>query len=674
MELTENNFTVLPTVVYELQSLERLYLDNNFRLERIGAKIIELKSLEELSCSENSSLVYPPYAVCNQGLSAIKTYFESFSSLQETTKTEMPMRVVGNVFAGKTALVKSLQLGKRCLTYRSKDSPLDEATKVFKVKHLDLLKSRVNLFDCGGDTIYNIGWSFSYIEKCIPLIVVNMHEFKTLSGRRGLREATRNVCCRWISHLYLPCPHLGAPILVLTHKDMLNSDEFQQLREELLAMVQSIRMDDITEMPISSTSSNMSDSMHLWNSDLPLFDSKDIFEFSNDLNETSNIESLRETLRIRCEAFQTEVPPTWDLVSAYIKEQTASDYIPLSVLQSQFPNDDLRTILRFMHNFGRLFWFEKDPKLSQYIFHQHTLITGIISVLFDESSAELWKKSVATFDTPTHNTKRMTSTRYKHIVEQFSTSGLLDESLLTEILAQKFKIPVEVALQLLASFSILYGPIANRNSSAYIIPYLSSTYMGGAWKRDGQLQLRMEIILTGMAPPFYFYHLITVAVLKKASDNFSSAQVNKNGATIHRGQTATHFIHDYNTGKMTLQVSTAVNFLGDSWKHLLNLATVIVEQLSTTWKACHVEVLMYCAHCLFLRDVNPAYEVNPFWFSNICQSGDPETSLAVKLSLLGLEPVLCKNSAPNKKMIVPSALVLPCKLFSPIYCIDYFYF
>ena len=61
--------------MYKLTELEELDLTFNEKLKKLDDKILQLSNLTKLNCSYCDSLVYPLYAVCKHGISAVRKYF-----------------------------------------------------------------------------------------------------------------------------------------------------------------------------------------------------------------------------------------------------------------------------------------------------------------------------------------------------------------------------------------------------------------------------------------------------------------------------------------------------------------------------------------------------------------------------------------------------------------------
>ena len=185
LNLKSNQFQRLPSAVYNLSALIELRVSFNKKLVRIDEQILKLTNLQLLSCYGCELLEYPPYAVCEQGLSAIQKYFTDLSTAEGKEVTEVPIVIVGQVMSGKTSIVRSIQTGSRQLTFRQSTSVLDETTKVFQIEELSLDRTQCRIIDFGGHEVYNFGYTLVLREQCVPMVVVNMKEFYTLSAEKG---------------------------------------------------------------------------------------------------------------------------------------------------------------------------------------------------------------------------------------------------------------------------------------------------------------------------------------------------------------------------------------------------------------------------------------------------------------------------------------------------------
>ena len=247
--LRGNNFTRLPSVVYKLENLKHLDISDNRFITSIDKEILKLDKLEVFKCHKCEFFQYPPYAVCELGLAGIKIYFVDLAEQKGVRLTEIPLAIVGNSLSGKTSLAQTLQKGERTLTYREEKHLADETTRVFNVTDLALEGINLKIIDFGGNEIYHLAYQLALKPQCIPLFVVSIEEFANIYMSRGAREAARRVIFDWISHLYLACPLLDSPILVLTHIDRLNAFEMLEVtwKELLLKACKDLRKEMLDE-------------------------------------------------------------------------------------------------------------------------------------------------------------------------------------------------------------------------------------------------------------------------------------------------------------------------------------------------------------------------------------------------------------------------------------------
>jgi len=76
LDISNNIFLgKLPSVVYRMANLEVLHIEDIPHLEELSSEILNMKHLKNIKCYNSFALRSPPYAVCQQSLSAIKKYF-----------------------------------------------------------------------------------------------------------------------------------------------------------------------------------------------------------------------------------------------------------------------------------------------------------------------------------------------------------------------------------------------------------------------------------------------------------------------------------------------------------------------------------------------------------------------------------------------------------------------
>ncbi|XP_067931059.1 malignant fibrous histiocytoma-amplified sequence 1 homolog [Watersipora subatra] len=675
IHLAKNCFTELPTVVFTLPQLKKIDVRENIDLRMISKQVIKLTNLDTLLCENCPKLVEPPYAVCQQGLFAVRQYFNSLKNKADFVELAVvPVAIVGNSLAGKTSLVKSLQEGKRRFTNRSKQntSTLEEATKVFEVKDLELPESIAKLVDHGGHEIYHITYQYILKERNIPLFVVNLKEFSEISSSSNREKAAKETCWNWLSHLYLSCPLLGPPLLAITHTEAAPEGKVEEVLENLLDSMEKLKLEMLKEEEEhhGRGKGDFQKILHLSNKATPIFQKTDIFQFSDDPTELSNIKRLKAVIDERCEEFKTTIPQCWNDITKFLSDaHKDSFYIDLSTVERQFPTMECHIVLDYMHNTGDILWFKNVPQLKHCIFHRISLIAEMISLLFHHQSEAQWQDRVGTFTSFKYRDRIIRKEKYKELIKTFITSGILDDALLEHLLSSyHIQFPKEVAVDLLHCFKILHGPINAGMRKSYIVPYFSPKCMSSDWEIGGGIQLRLVMELGGLALPKYGYQLTTAAFLNADAGPCTTMKVVYNGATVYHGASCTHLIHFDKENKMVLQTSTDANVLADSWNRHLKTAQTLVTYVSSIWKACRPSIEIVCSHCLFLRDPNPGTFVDPDWlYPAFTANSDGITEVRLKMetsSFSGTEPVFCSKEyigeTCSKKPEIPKPLVYPC--------------
>ncbi|XP_067935483.1 malignant fibrous histiocytoma-amplified sequence 1 homolog [Watersipora subatra] len=655
-----NELTTVPADLFQCRKLRSLNLAGNRKLSSIDQSLLEHEHLSYLYCEDCPALVSPPYAVCSQGIEAVKAYFEDL--VKDGVELNLvPVSIVGDTMAGKTSLIRSLQSRSRKLTYRDDTSIFDETTRVFDVQNLELENSQAKMIDHGGHQIYHITYRYILKERNIPLLVVNLEKFKNLAKNKNAKIATEQLCWRWVSHLYLACPLLGPPLLVLTHSDKLSDRELRDCKENIFKYSTDLRNQVLEAEKLRSRKNKALHKIEfLSDKKVDVFTEENTFVFGN---ESHQIEELRKALDDRCVKFKVTLPKEWNDLCNFVEHDFEKPAVALSEIQSKYPKEKCLHILRYMHNVGQVLWYESINSLKGFIFRDIPKMTAMIATLFHHRSREEWQQRIKNFKEFDHNGKNISKPLYMKSIDKFLKCGILDEFLLHHLLhvfKTESNFPCHLAIELLKSFWILHGPIKQNSEDQtsetrydYIVPYFATESIGASWQTDERIQLRVVIEMRGLPLPHYAFQLMTVAVLDELADDRNTTLVKNDGATVYYDELALHLIHNVTDQKVTLQSSSdEVTNLENLWKRLAKTTQSVLKVLFTAWTASQQSVYVYCGHCLFLRDQNPETSVDPSWFH---PKGD---SLAIT-QYSGEQKLTCERTG-IKKPTVPSALMRPC--------------
>lgn len=672
-----NKFTALPAFVYCLKNLKQLDMSRNKLLKHITKDIIGMINLESLVCDACPALEFPPNAVCEQGLTAIKKYLTDLEKGSVVELTIVPVAVLGNSMSGKTSLVQSLKAGERRLTNRKSTAPTDEATRVFKVETLEANGVEFKFIDYGGHDAYHIAYQLANKDNCIPVFVVDIAAFDALASKREGREAARRLCFDWMSHCYLSSPNLKSPILVLTHSDKLELKMCIQRQNELQNMCgkerdsmlkqetkkkhskasftksgQISEKDQIHMLAKAERNANVLIAGHLADQSNPVFSEDDIYVLNGTLGANDNLNKLMQNLNKRSREFRAKVPALWHQMTTFIDNYKEKPYLSLSEIKERFPGEQQEIILRYMHNSGKVLWFEKAEQLSEYIFHNIEQLTDMIALLFHHKADMRWLQRVEEFVPD----DLMSANLYQFLVTKFKRTGLLDEVVLLDILHTESKFPPQLALSLLTTFLIVHGPITADGRKLYIIPSLSQSYADRLHTRKrGHPVIKTDLLFRGLGLPSYAYDLVTVSFLNMTSKPKCPPKVYQNGATAKHGNTTIHLRHDSWKNQVTLEIFSPVRQLDKAWESNMIIVRSIEDRMKRVWKAARLDVKSYCGRCAYIQTPDPDFDLNPSWIEE-----DFDFSLLRDVEVLSCERVL-DSARDEKEADVPTSLMWPCK-------------
>jgi hypothetical protein len=463
---------------------------------------------------------------------------------------------------------------------------------------------------------------------------------------------------------------LGPPFLVLTHKDKLSPELFDERRAELLDAVEKLRNEMLAEEAVILQEKQRKEKLqdrkmittidHFSARGVKIFSLQDIFEFGKNLDEVDNILSLLDALILRCNRHSTKIPFIWEKIARFIDDQL-EPFIRVEDILKSFPTQGPLIVIRYMHNEGRLMWFENESMLSDVVFHNISEITKVILTLFDHRRGEMWDKRVATFRPFYFDRRRVTAEKYSKLVDTFKGCGVLDERLLTGLF-ESLSFPEDRAICLLKTFYLLCGPIQRNHGKEYIIPYLSPDLIVLRSPSAGLLRIKMAVRFDSLPPPSYVYHLLVVSFLNLFTDHRYQIKAAKNGSSVTHGQNVTTLLHNHIRHEILLYTDTPVEQLDAAWKRVFEVLETILNKLKSVWVAAHPVCTFYCAHCLRSEELEPYVVRDPDWYR---PPEDPETDQPFSQRLdnfTGIDPVPCGNdSSEGGPPTVPSPLRYPCE-------------
>ena len=655
------NLSSLHYSIGQLRSLQILNIDHNASLTTLPESLFRISSLIHFGCDDCEALTSPPYAVCKQGVSAVKKYIFDLKVEAGRNQHVIPVTVIGKSKAGKTSLVRSVQQNKRVLTERRTTAgKLDEATKVFKVCEAEIdATSKLLFVDYGGQSIYHFSYQLTFKTQSVPLLVISIDDFDRLAALNGEEAACREVCVDWLAHLYISSPRLCRPVVVLTHCDKLSRECIDRRKLQLVSETEMIRCRIVeAEKRAAPTSSPVFEMTSFADTSTPLITTSAIIDFSESSTK-SDIDVLKQALVRIGSHLETEIPGSWYRILLDLMEETEKFFIPLLEIDKKYPEDKEHVTLQYLHGIGRTMWFSKMDALRDFVFHRPEVLTGLIEVLYSHTQSDTWAKRLCEFIPFQHHGETVEKGKYEEMVETFTTTGVMEAPLLVNLLEKESNLPTTVAIEVLKTFHLLHlsGSSSQTCQQRYIIPYFATRILAAPSVYSDLLPLKVDVQFYGLPLPSYVYSLMTAAYLDINSNPYCLPEVGTNGATISQGNGIvnffTHSVHDRRVTLVSLSPSKKTH---EAWMGQLKSVKQLVAELKSLWKAVRYETIFYCSHCLLMRRASPAKRVDPDWGK---PSGENTEDSVLPMCYTGEENFLCKND-PDRQP-VPNPLMFPCE-------------
>jgi len=673
LNVSANNITSLPSSVYTLNGLLQLDISYNKSLTSLDPKILQLTQLHELNVFDCHSLISPPLEVCKRGADSARQYYADLAKGAGRNLPFATIAVLGNTMAGKTSLIRTLQSTdrKRVLTNRGSDAVRDETTKVFNVEEVEVDGTVLRLIDMGGQEIYHITYQLTLRQNCIPVIVVNMEQYDGIANESTHREAVRRLAFDYMSHLYLATPTLGPPKLIFTHKDKFQIKEFQRLQKSFLETSNKLCEEIISEE--KALGGEFAHIKHFSKSAGHVFPSEGISEVGKD-DKYEVFDLIKSSLLKSSQDFVKPLPMVWEEVkekvlsipSVYSTFDEILQYVKADL--QQIESSQLDIILTYMHDCGKILWYKDISSLRQYIFHRISEVTKLLCVLYHHDP-NIWQSRLDKFQ-PYYSKSgiRVEKQDFNKSVGHFTDTGLMMQCLLFYLIAKETSFSsfrdVNVAVCLLQTFRLLYGPIHDEQKEPwFIVPQFAKNFYATSYTPPKEIFLKTETQFNGLALPQYVYHQMTVGLLELFPDECSVMKVRRNGANVYQDGIYTHLVHDYKSRKLSLQVSSNAANIGRMWEKLITANNNILRHVLKTWPASRPVTTCFCAHCLLLELACPKSLLSPQWCLRSLKHSPKEVKLCN-----GSSTTLCNDEE------ISSALLYPCMFaFVIVWYLEYYY-
>jgi len=184
--LWNNCFSEIPITLYNAKNLQNVSFSNdstnsvdcnNNNIRSISPKILNLQQLHTFELKGNP-VISPPPEIVEQGVGAIKNYFESISDKESIDVLyEAKLLIIGEGGAGKTTLARKLVDDNYQLIESEKSTEGIEVTNYKFVK--DAKEFRVNIWDFGGQEIYHSTHQFFLTKRSLYALVADTRKEDT---------------------------------------------------------------------------------------------------------------------------------------------------------------------------------------------------------------------------------------------------------------------------------------------------------------------------------------------------------------------------------------------------------------------------------------------------------------------------------------------------------------
>ncbi|XP_069598143.1 malignant fibrous histiocytoma-amplified sequence 1 [Ranitomeya imitator] len=493
--LSRNKLTVLPEGISSLFRLVTLWLDNN-RLRYLPDTIVELGLLEELVLQGNqiailpdhfgklskvniwkikdNPLIQPPYEVCMKGIPYIAAYQKELAHSQPAVKPRLKLVLTGLKDAGKTVL-------RHCLTDGQQASCILGNTGIEVTNWTADAERGLTfiVYDLAGDQSYDIINPFFLSPGALYILAVNLKSYVSKRFYMSVgyflhfvsAKVPHAVVCIVGTHADLceetdieeKCLDIHHQIALQEKKDSETLQNLAQTVDEALSQDYDMRASNPHAAFYGVSDKNLrrkkAQFQYLMNNRLQILSPVLCVGCHN----YSNVRRLREKLLSVAEHreifpnLHRVLPKSWQMLEElHFKPQelwlTWWDSARLG-LQAGLTEDRLQSALSYLHESGKLLYFEDNATLKEYVFHNLTKLIDILNVFFQRDASVLFQKLMSDA-----NVDDLRATQLHHYVEGFLLHGLLPTHVIKLLLKPHIKTQqdLQLILELLEKMGLCY--------------------------------------------------------------------------------------------------------------------------------------------------------------------------------------------------------------------------
>ena len=364
------------------------------------------------------------------------------------------LMLLGPTTAGKSSMMKSLIEGKAVLLH------IDDRTQVADIQTWDITpKDSIQLFDHGGQDIYRITSPIFIVPNATVALV---HDISQVSDRVDDTIAI-------LRHALAYHPE-NQVHLVLTHTDLVNTDDAQKNRDIIKAKVHACIDQEIDSL--KDISEKDADISRLLAQLQKQKENMEVFLISS--KTFKGMINLKGFLTEMISEKRVVLPETWIQFYKLISNQKKNflKITELEQLSKEFYFEDkplfqqakqLTSALKYFRDAGHVIHFPDNPVLKDYVFHNKDFLLRLMQSCFHYNL-----KDATNFE---DLTETMNASNIDLMLEQYDKEGLLAIELL-QFLWRKYGLKKEeerAVLEIMKKFKICYP--MDSSEKVYFFPY-----------------------------------------------------------------------------------------------------------------------------------------------------------------------------------------------------------
>ncbi|XP_056146901.1 malignant fibrous histiocytoma-amplified sequence 1 homolog [Lampris incognitus] len=673
--LSRNKLTFVPEEMRHLVKLANLWLDNN-NITYLPDSIVELEKLEELVLQGNqiailpdnfgklskvniwkvkdNPLIQPPYEVCMKGIPYIAAYQKELANSQLAVKPRLKLVLMGMTNSGKTLLRQSVvnkQQNTKCI----------QGNKGIEVTNwvADAERSLTFLvYDLSGMQNYDLIKPFFLSPGALYILVVNLKTYspKTFYAHVGY----------FLHLLSAKVPH-AVMCLVGTHMDLCGDME---LEEKSLDIHRQIALQEKGETQCLKSLVQQVDQALQQGYNLRSSSPHILFYGVSDKNLrrkkaqlqymlNHRLQLLSPVLCVSCTETQRNIqrfreklmsvadhreifpnlhrvlPKSWQMLEElHVKPKDLWlswwDSARLG-LQAGLTEDRLQSALSYLHESGKLLYFEDSLTLKEYVFHNLPRFIAILNVFFQRDESTLLDRLLSEYDGEDKGSlilewERGENLRFSHLqhhVEGFLQHGLLPSNVICLLLRPLIQTQQDLHLimELLEKMGICYcinKPRSNLLNGAtvwYKFPsYVSNEEpLADALVTGSSLSLCQFFSVEQLQIEYSFPFIFPPGLFARFSVQINSHVVQRSDGRhqifAYRGKVPVVISYSPSRAKLkaeTLSIASHASLpnIWTAWQAI----TPLVEELNVLlqeWPGLHYSVHILCSKCLKRGSPNP---------------------------------------------------------------------